>query len=583
MPKLQSFTQYIRLLARYLKPQWRVTLVMVMLMFLSIVLQLLSPQALRAFIDVTLRGGITGILVLIALLYLALSLLNQGVTVIANYLSEKVAWTATNQLRIDLMAHILSLDLSFYYSHTAGELIERIDSDVDQLSNFFSKVFVQMGFYLALLVGTLIALALTNRLLGLIMGCYALMVLLVVMWLRRPVGAQQMKWREADARFFGALSEQLVGVEDLRANGAVGYVMHRFIQLYNYWFTTIKKAGLTGARPWILSQMMYTLGGILGLVLGAYLWAIGLATPGTVYLIFTYSTLLTQPLGQIILQLQDLQQAQVCIQRVQELLSRVSTIQDGEESVTLRAAPAITFEQVCFGYQKNELVIQDLSFVLPAGRVLGILGRTGAGKSTIARLLFRLFDPDSGVIRLDDRTLPQMRLRDLRKQIGMITQEVQLFEGSVRDNLTFFNREIPDDHILHALHESGLAQWYARLPEGLDTQLSAGGAGLSAGEAQLLAFARVFLNDPKVVILDEASSRLDPATEQTVKRAMEKLFCQRTGIIIAHRLTTIEWVNDIIVLEKGRIVEYGSRSDLANDPDSHFSGLLQHTVEVMNA
>lgn len=579
---LHPFTHYLSLLARYLKPQLRSTVLMALLLLASIGLQLLNPLLLRLFIDTTLAHGISTVLIIAALLYLGVSLLNEGVSVVANYLSEKVAWTATNGLRADLLAHILTLDLAFHHSHTQGELIERIDGDVDELSNFFSKLLVQMLFHGALLLTMLLALTWVNWILGFGLGLYTVVVVLLVIWLRRPVAVQKIKWREADALFFGFLGEHLTGREDISANGARDYVMHRFAQLYRHWFVTIRKAGLTGATPWILSQTMYALGSILGLVLGAYLWSIGLATPGTVYLIFAYSSLLTQPLDQMLWQIQDLQQAEACIQRIQDLFQTTSALQDGEGLVPAAGAYSIAFDRVNFGYTEGEPMLHDLSFMLPAGRVLCVLGRTGAGKTTLVRLLFRMCDPQSGTIRLGDVELRQMKLQDLRKRIGLITQEVQLFHASVRDNLTFFNRSINDEQILEALREIGLEDWYGSLAEGLDTKLSSDGSGLSAGEAQLLAFARVFLSNPEIVILDEASSRLDPATEQTMKRAMEKLFANRTGIIIAHRLATIQWVSDIMVIEKGRVVEYAPRAELAANPNSQFAQLLQHDLGMVH-
>jgi ATP-binding cassette subfamily B protein len=206
--------------------------------------------------------------------------------------------------------------------------------------------------------------------------------------------------------------------------------------------------------------------------------------------------------------------------------------------------------------------------------VLGLLGRTGSGKTTLTRLLFRLYDPTSGVIRLNGRSLHDIPLAQLRRQVSIVTQDVQLFEASVRDNLTFFNEAIGDEQILDVLDELGLQGWLAALPAGLDTVLQ-GNRGLSAGEAQLLAFARTFLQQPGLVILDEPSSRLDPATEQLLERAVDKLLAGRTGIIIAHRLATVQRADMILVLDNGRPLEFGPREQLAADPDSHFYRLLQ--------
>jgi ABC-type multidrug transport system fused ATPase/permease subunit len=177
-----------------------------------------------------------------------------------------------------------------------------------------------------------------------------------------------------------------------------------------------------------------------------------------------------------------------------------------------------------------------------------------------------------------------VRLDDVRQRVGIVTQDVQLFRASVRDNLTFFDRErITDAQILRALDDLGLSSWYQSLPQGLDTELASEGAGLSAGEAQLLAFTRVFLKDPGLVILDEASSRLDPATEQLIERAVDTLLQGRTGIIVAHRLATVHRADQILILEDGRIREYGAYDALVREPDTHFARLLRTGLEEVLA
>jgi ABC-type multidrug transport system fused ATPase/permease subunit len=226
----------------------------------------------------------------------------------------------------------------------------------------------------------------------------------------------------------------------------------------------------------------------------------------------------------------------------------------------------------------SDAVLHDISLHIAAGRTLGILGRTGSGKTTLTRLLFRLYDVTGGAIRIGGADIRDLRLDSLRERVGMVTQEVQLFHATVRENLTFFDTSIPDERILAALKDLELMAWYQALPDGLDTVLAAGG-GLSAGEAQVLAFTRVFLRDPGLVIMDEASSRLDPATERLVERAIDRLLADRTGIIIAHRLATVMRADDILILEDGRIREYGEREALRNESRSRFAELLRTGME----
>jgi ABC-type multidrug transport system fused ATPase/permease subunit len=206
---------------------------------------------------------------------------------------------------------------------------------------------------------------------------------------------------------------------------------------------------------------------------------------------------------------------------------------------------------------------------------LGILGRTGSGKTTIARLLLRFYDPQSGVIRLGETALQQIASTELPQRIGFVTQDVQLFQATVRANLTFFNPQISDAQILQTLDTLGLTTWLQALPQGLDTPLGSDSDRLSTGQAQLLAFARVFLKNPGLVILDEATSRLDPTTETVMERAIDKLLEERTGIIIAHRLQTLSRADQILVLENGQMVEYGDRQTLTHNPNSHYAQLLK--------
>jgi ATP-binding cassette subfamily B protein len=354
-------------------------------------------------------------------------------------------------------------------------------------------------------------------------------------------------------------------------------------QLRTHWLTMRHAMRL---NMFVISFPIWVFGAAFALahLVGGTLFVSGALTLGSLYLIFHYINLMEGPLWATLDQIEELQRAMASIQRIIDLFNRRPTLHDGPGTATPDGALAVEFDHVSFCYEDDvENVLSDLSFRLAPGTVLGLLGRTGSGKSTLSKLLFRFYDPTTGAIRLGDGNgdmfdLRRARRADLAGCIGMVTQEVQLFSASLRHNLTLFDDSIEDDRVLAALDEVGLSDWLATQSQGLDTELGSG-SSLSAGEAQLLAFARVFLLDPGLVILDEASSRLDPATEQRIERALDRLFHNRTGIIIAHRLGTVQRADQILILDHGRIAELGDRTVLAADPDSQFSHLLRTGLE----
>jgi ABC-type multidrug transport system fused ATPase/permease subunit len=301
-----------------------------------------------------------------------------------------------------------------------------------------------------------------------------------------------------------------------------------------------------------------------------------------------YTTMLRLPLDQITEEARDFQKAGAGIVRVQQLLD-LHAAADGTSgawpSAVSEGVPAdrpalppgplsVELDGVSFAYGAGRETLHDVTFHLPAKSVLGIVGRTGSGKTTLTRLLTRLYAPSTGSIRVGGIDIRRIAADDLYRRVAVVTQDVQLFRASARDNICLFDPSIPSERVEEVLAELGLSAWLRSLPEGLDTQLSPQRGGFSAGEAQLVAFARVFLRDPDLVILDEASSRLDRATERLIEHAVDRLLAGRTGIVVAHRLSTLRRVDDVLVVEDGTVLEHGSRERLARDPHSRFHQLL---------
>lgn len=593
---IPRIAQYRDMLLRYIRPQRTRVLILTALLFGSIGLQLTNPQILRYFIDTAIQSGtqprltptlsypnpvdMTQVdLFLAALLFIVVALAQQVVSVAAVYVGSDVGWKATNMLRSDLAMHCMRLDMTFHRSRTPGEMIERVDTDVTQVANFFSQFVILVLANIILLVGVLTLLFRESPLMGIVMGVFSLGTLWALNHIRSFAIPAWAAAREASAKFFGFLEEQLSGTEDTRSSGAVPYTMRNFYQLLRERLRNEKRAAIMNASIFAVIIGCVALGTVLSFVVGFMLYQNGQVTLGTVFLFVTYTNMLFRPMREITMQIQELQKAGAGIGRVYELFDIESKIEDGPGKPIPAGPLSVQFDGVDFAYNDDEKVLDNLDFTLEPGKVIGLLGRTGSGKTTITRLVFRLYDVTGGAIRLGGTDIRDATLYDLRQHVGIVTQDVQLFRASVRDNLTFFDETIPDEIILEAIYDLGLGKWFELLPDGLDTRIQSGGNGLSAGEAQLLAFTRVFLKDPGLVIMDEASSRLDPVTEHHIERAIDKLLRKRTGIIVAHRLATVQRADEIMIIDKGRVLEHDDRVRLVNDPDSHFYHLLQTGLE----
>lgn len=577
------FKAYWDLLSQHIRPQKGRFILLAVMLFGSIGLRILAPQIMRAFIDSALAGEALQTLTWTALAFIAVALVQQGIAVSVTYLGENVAWTATNALRAELAWHALNLDMKFHNDHTPGELIERIDGDVTELATFFSQFALNLVSNGLLLVGILIALFLEDWRAGLGFMVFSIATILVLGRLKDIAVPHQKARRQAEAEMYGFLEEQLAGTEDIRSSGAVDYSIRELFRHQSIILTHNRRAHF---KRWIIENAMglaLTIGTLLAIISGYWLFTAGLVTIGTVYLFIHYINLLEEPFWAMTHEIESFQTIGACVERLTEFCNFKAEVLNGS-GVDIPAQPlALAFKDVTFSYNGSDSVLNSLSFALEPGSVLGLLGRTGSGKTTLARLIFRLYDPKSGYIEINGEDIRKADLETLRRSIAIVTQDVQLFRASVRDNLTFFDRSISDEQILATLGELELADWYRSLPQGLDTELDTGSRSLSAGEAQLLAFTRVFLRNPGLVILDEASSRLDPATEQRLERAIDKLLQNRTAIIIAHRLGTVHRADEIMILDGGEVSEYGDRKQLAADPDSRFSQLLQTGLEEVLA
>lgn len=572
----------LALLGGYLRPERRPLAALTAVLVVAMLLPVAGPVLLGQVIDAALAGGALGTLVAGAVGFLAVTLTADAMQLAITFWSVKLAWRIGNRLRLDLARHALGLDLTWHGSHSPGLLIERIDGDVEAIVRFSSTAVLNLFGNAILLAGTLVVAVWIEWRAGLLIGTVAVLAVLLMRRLRKLAVPAYEAEREVTAELYGDLEERLGGLEDLRANGAAAYTVHRLRATSSRWWHRARHASLLGDGAYATAAAAFTLGSVATLALALWLNVRGQLSLGSVLALFRFSQMVRQPLEAVAEQITEFQRAVAGSRRAARLLSTSPALVDGPGATLPEGPLDITFERVSFAYpdEPDRPVLDHVDLHVPAGTVVGVVGRTGSGKTSLGRLLLRFWDVTGGSLKLGGVDLRQTTQAHLRTRVGVVTQEVQILRATLRDNLTLLGAVTAEDRALRAaLVEVGLGAWLAGLPAGLDSVLE-GDTELSAGQAQLLAFARILLTDPGLVVLDEATSRLDPVTEALVTAATERVLRGRTVVIIAHRLATLDRADQVMVVEGGRIAEHGRREDLLADPDSRFAMLRRRALDV---
>ncbi len=547
-----------------------------MLLLVALGLKLAMPAMLGWFIDSALAGDPVSALVRIAGAYVGIALVSEALALVVTWGAVNLSWRAGNRLREQLSHHALRLEMSWHGRHSPGQLIERIDGDVEALAVFFANVLVHVLGNVVLMLGMLTVAFVIDPTAGALLLVTSIVGAAVLVKVRSAAIPAREAEREANAILYGDLEERLGGLEDLKANGAGAYAVHRLHANSARSWAAARKASFLGDGSYAIAAVTFAIGSAATLALGFVLYDRDIVTIGQVLALFRYSEMLRQPLERIAEQLKEFQKAMAGARRASILLSTEPTIVPGPLGADALAPGAldVDLDDVTFAYGEGAPALRGVDLHVAAGTHVGIVGRTGSGKTTIGRLVLRLWDTTHGSVRIGGVDVRDLDTAALRTRIAVVTQDVELFRASLRDNLTLYGTRPADDaSLVAALVEVGLGDWLAHTPHGLDTELD-GGRSLSAGEAQLLALARAFLSDPSLVVLDEASSRLDPITEARLAAATRRLLDGRTALIVAHRLSTLDDVDEIVVVDDGRIVEHGRREALAFDPTSRYAALL---------
>lgn len=566
-----------RLLLTAVRPERRRAVAVVSVLIVALVLRLAMPALLGWFVDSAINERPLSTLTSIAIAYVVIALIAEALQLLVTYHAVDLSWRAGNRLREQLAHHALRLEMGWHGRHSPGRLIERIDGDVEAMVTFFANVLVHVLGNVVLMFGMLTVAFLIDPLAGALLVVTSAIGTVVLIKLRSAAIPARELERESKAILYGDLEERLGGLEDLRANGAGRYAVHRLHHNSAQAWRATRRAALLGDGSYALAAVTFAIGTVATLALGFMLHNAGVITVGAVMALFRYSQMLREPLERIAEQLKEFQKAIAGARRAAHLLATEPSMPDGElgDDALPPGALAIDFDQVSFTYLgASEPALRGVTLHIPAGTHVGVIGRTGSGKTTLGRLVLRLWDVDEGAVRIGGVDVRDLKATTMRSRVAVVTQDVELFRASLRDNLTLFGaRPATDDELASLLDRVGLGRWLASQDNGLDSELH-GGQSLSAGEAQLLAFARAFLAKPDVVVLDEASSRLDPDTEASLARAADTLLAGRTAIIVAHRLATLDTVDQILVVDNAEVVENGSRDELALDPTSRYSKLL---------
>ncbi|HEY7626324.1 MAG TPA: ABC transporter ATP-binding protein [Ilumatobacteraceae bacterium] len=539
-------------------------------------LMLTGPLIVRRIVDLATNGTTTAQLTKLALVFLVVAAAMQLINVAVAWVATVTAWHTTNEIRVRLARHVLGLSHGFHRRHTPGELIQRVDGDVTSVSDFMGRVIPRAAGALFTVVGMVLVLAVVDWRLAAGTVVYVVLAVAVIVRGRHRAVGESSDEMGSYARLYGGIEERLTAAEDLRANGAGAHAMWRFVEDSADALGSAVRREKAFLRMWWAVDSSVAAGSVVSLVVSAALVSRGIISIGDAFLLFQYVLLISRPLEDVVDQLETVQKANGAMVRVIDLLAVQPDIVDNGTTAPLAGPLSIEFRDVTFDYGDEQPVLQSVDLSFAAGRSIGLVGRTGSGKTSLSRLVLRLVEPTQGAVLLGGVPIADIPLTELRHRVALVPQEVELLSGTVRDNVTLFDAVPSDADVAAALRNAGLE---SLADDDIHRPLGAGGAGLSAGEAQLLALARVWLRNPDIVVLDEATARVDPATEARLEAAVARLTRDRTTLIIAHRLSTLRHVDEIVVLDHGRVVEHGNRVDLTDDIDSRYRHLLELALD----
>lgn len=558
--KRPSLAVYRRLLA-YARPYgWLLALAGAMLL-VSTGLGLVWPQIVRAVLDVGLRDG--AVLDSLALALVGVLLLRAAIDGFRGYLMSYVGEHVIYDLRVSIARHLHSLSLSFFHERKSGELISHVTSDASVVHQVVTSTILSVVGQLLTLVGGVAIIFAMNWRLALLTLVVAPPIALIGTALGRRFRGLARQAYDAQAEAVGVLQESLAEMRTVQAFTREPYEVGRFEQrLARYLAMTLRRAFLGSSFSPLLT-FLGSAASIIVLWYGGHQVIHGEATAGEIVAFLLYMGMVSGPVGGLAGQWVQVQEAFGAADRLFAVLDTTAGVRDAPDATDLPSGRGeIAFERVSFQYSRGPLVLADVSVKITAGTTTALVGPSGAGKTTFVNLVGRFYDPTSGRISVDGHDVRAVSVRSLRERIAVVPQEPILFAATVRENIGYGRLDATEDEIRAAAAAANATEFIERLPDGLDTLVGERGVKLSVGQRQRVAIARAILRDARVLLLDEATSSLDNESEFLVQQALARLTKGRTTIVIAHRLTTVERADRILVLDTGRIVEEGTHAEL---------------------
>jgi len=541
--------------------------VRVALMFVALLLAtgaaLAPPYLAGRAIDDGIKGGDTKALTIIVVVFLLMAVVNWAATYAQTFLINWVGQRALQDLRIELFQHLQRLSIGFYSRNRAGVLISRLTNDVQALDQLVTEGISTLFSATLTLFGTaVILIALDPRLALVTFLCFPVLLVSSVAFRLASAGAYALT-RVKIAQVTAYLQETLSGVRVVRAFGQEERHKERFAQLNDEHREANMRTVYLNAAYFPAVEFLSAVATAVILVYGGNRVVDGALSIGVLASFIFYLQSFFDPIQSLSQLYTTYQAGMAALDKIFELLDEKPDIADRPDAIELpRVRGEIRFEDVTFSYGGEAPALDEVSLVVPPGQTLALVGATGAGKSTLAKLVARFYDPDGGRVLIDGHDLRDVSERSLRSQLGIVPQESFLFSGTIRDNIAFGRVDATDDEVRAAAQAVGAHEFIERLPEGYDTPVGERGGHLSAGQRQLVAFARAAAADPRILILDEATSNVDVRTESQIEHGLRRLLAGRTAIVIAHRLSTIRGAGRIVVLDHGRIAEAGTHEEL---------------------